>query len=61
MIKTIAAVVLALALVGCGNPADDPGSGRGGFKIDVVNVDGRQVTCITWHGGYPGGMSCDWR
>ena len=26
----------------------------------VVTVDGREVTCVTYPGGYVGGIDCDW-
>lgn len=53
-------VAAALTLAACGAPADDPGSGRSGFSVDQVDVNGRQVTCISWKSGYGGGLSCDW-
>lgn len=57
-----AALILAalLAVAGCGNDPSNPADADGYFSTTVVNVDGRQVPCITWSDPYRGGLSCDW-
>jgi hypothetical protein len=52
---------LLVSLTGCNQkPADDPGGPEGSFRVATVDVDGRQVVCITWADSYKGGISCDW-
>lgn len=60
--KLITALVLCLiSLTGCSEyPAKDPKVSTGSFKTTIVNVDGRDIPCITWKQGYAGGISCDW-
>ena len=60
--KLITALVLCLiSLTGCsGSPAKDPKVSTGSFKTTIVNVDGRDIPCITWKQGNAGGLSCDW-
>ena len=60
--KLITALVLCLiSLTGCSeSPAKDPKVSTGSFKTTIVNVDGRDIPCITWNLGYGGGISCDW-
>ena len=60
--KLITARVLCLiSLTGCSEPpAKDPKVSTGSFKTTIVNVDGRDIPCITWILGYAGGISCDW-
>ena len=62
--KLITALVLCLiSLTGCSgseSPAKDPKVSTGSFKTTIVNVDGRDIPCITWKLGYAGGISCDW-
>ena len=64
MKKIITALVLCLiSLTGCagsGSTAPDPKVSTGSFKTTIVNVDGRDIPCITWKQGYAGGISCDW-
>ena len=61
--KLITALVLCLiSLTGCSaeSSAKDPKVSTGSFKTTIVNVDGRDIPCITWQLGYSGGISCDW-
>lgn len=57
-----ASAALALGtLAGCGNDPDKPsGKPSGKFGVVTVNVDGRDVRCVTWKDGYGGGLDCDW-
>lgn len=56
-----AATVALLALAGCGNDPKEPDGPSGTFRVATVNVDGRDVRCITWEHGSGGGISCDWQ
>lgn len=61
----LALVAAVLLLGGCSpiphnDPAKpDPNPG-GWFGVVTVNVNGRQVPCVTWKNGNAGGISCDW-
>jgi hypothetical protein len=56
-----AAAVALLALTACGNDPKEPnGKPSGTFGVVTVNVDGRDVRCVTWKNGYAGGLDCDW-
>jgi len=55
------AVVAVFALAACGNDPAKPDTSPGGyFNVTTVNVNGRQIPCVTWKNGYAGGLSCDW-
>jgi len=59
--KRLFAIGLLCLLAGCSNNSADPDKDPGGhFGVSEVNVDGRDVTCITFVNGYAGGVSCDW-
>ena len=54
---TVVAVVAVGALSGCGNTA---GSTDYWTKVQMVDVNGRQVPCVIWKSYNVGGISCDW-
>lgn len=66
LVKAALTVAAVLAVTGCGDsdpangPANPDPSPGGYFRTVTVNVDGRQVPCVTWKQGYAGGISCDW-
>lgn len=59
----LTALLCAASLSGCSEPepppADKP-TNPTGFSVETINVNGRQVTCITWSDYKKGGLSCDW-
>lgn len=63
--RVIAAAAVFATLSGCGasasnNPQTPDTNPAGYFRVTTVNVNGHDVTCVTWHQGYAGGLSCDW-
>lgn len=66
MKSRIATLAVALTLTlptlaACGNDPKEPnGKPSGTFGVVTVNVDGRDVRCVTWKNGYAGGLDCDW-
>jgi len=52
-------IALTLTLTACGT-----GGGGSTHESDlttqVITVDGREVTCVTYPIGYVGGIDCDW-
>lgn len=64
MTKRIAATgaitaVLALTLTACGT-GDRDNTHESDLTTQVITVDGREVTCVTYPIGYVGGIDCDW-
>lgn len=56
-----AATVTCATVVACGNNPKKPSSKpEGTFTVVTVNVDGRDVRCVTWKNGHGGGLECDW-
>ncbi len=57
-----------LALTGCStddgttSTPSQPGTedGASTYTVMHVNVDGRDIPCITWKRYNAGGLSCDW-
>lgn len=66
MVALAVVVVFIVALAACGTDSPDarPVSSSGLSEKVFVLSDGREITCITWSGGYggghAGGLSCDW-
>ena len=64
----VAATALAvLALAGCGGqaatPAPESTVAPESTRLDERTIklrDGRTLTCVIYHSGYAGGLSCDW-
>jgi hypothetical protein len=56
---TALAITVAWAVFFVPDPAatGDKPTQPGGFRVEVVHVDGRDVTCVVYIGG---GISCDW-
>jgi len=51
------AIVAVVTLAGCGSQA---GSTDYWTKVEIVDVNGRQVPCVIWKSYNVGGISCDW-
>lgn len=67
MVKTIliffSAFVLLCGCVDYRRPVfEDAAKGTTGLVASwtVKLPDGRSVVCVSWKGGYAGGVSCDW-
>lgn len=56
----VAIGALCLIVISLANSTEANAQDNGDPNIHVVHVDvdGRQVTCVTWD--YAGGLSCDW-
>lgn len=58
-IAAAGAIAAVLTLTACGT-----GGGGSTHESDlitqVITVDGREVTCVTYPIGYVGGIDCDW-
>lgn len=59
--KRTALVLAVLALTACSNDPSAPNTEpEGRFTVVTVDVNGRDVPCVTWKNGYAGGLDCDW-
>lgn len=60
----IAVALTAMFLTGCSANAEEPERAKERtFNLEegsVVLQDGREVTCVVYHGFKHGGLSCDW-
>ena len=62
----LATITMALGLTSCatgGSPSNDSGAGGSSgslYERTITLTDGRDVTCVIYHAGYGGGLSCDW-
>lgn len=63
MKKRIAAATGAIAamvtLTACGTGGQDS-THESDLITQVITVDGREVTCVTYPTGFVGGIDCDW-
>lgn len=58
----LSVALLATTLAGCSNdPSKPSGDATGTFRVVTVNVDGRDIRCVTWKDGHGGGISCNWQ
>lgn len=54
-----AAIAAVLALTACGTGGGDS-THESDLTPQVITVNGREVTCVTYPTGYVGGIDCDW-
>lgn len=62
MTKRIAAtgaIAAVLTLTACGTGGGDS-TRESDLTTQVITVDGREVTCVTYPIGFVGGIDCDW-
>ena len=63
MTKRIAAtagtIAAMLMLTACGTGGQDS-THESDLTLQVITVDGREVTCVTYPSGSVGGIDCDW-
>lgn len=63
MTKRIAAatgiIAAVIMLTACGT-GDWDNTHESDLTTQVITVDGREVTCVTYPIGYVGGIDCDW-
>lgn len=62
--RKIVAIVALLALAGCSDPAPETSvsktqTGDGSLSVEVIEVNGRQISCVVFDGYNAGGVSCD--
>ena len=53
------ATMLTLTLTACGTGGQDS-THESDLTLQVITVDGREVTCVTYPTGFVGGIDCDW-